>query len=455
MATHFVCQSTEPLPHVYQSGLSSLSHGAVSQYEIYNESKKPHTQFPPPGWDFSQTSEEDSLPLVQTVPIPEWKDTSVHPDPDLCITPLKLQPQKSMTVYAHSKPVIDADPLLTLTPEKSIHQGKVYGDKDGVQVKKHRVRFDVEEDAKKWEEEDSVVTQNLQSKCPPKKSPEKVYQPELYGNDSDKFDFTDTNEKFETSRPKQGIETIKYTVGKVNSQPVYIPLTDSALQPNAAESHEKLSQNDVTSTQKTSQTFRSKTVKVIREKPKTDGKSEQPKSIDPIASSVVPEQNGPRRKAKVLRENQSAGEGEYTFPFERNQLEFAGGEEHMFSRPEYNSTLRMKVEAEKLKNSSIDIERALQKKLNMSESTKTSIHEKVWSQERGYMHLGYNSLANKPLFLCVCNTNLFKTQWEKKKLLVMNNFSFFPQFFSSFGDHCAIFLKFEIFVCKLSEFGRV
>lgn len=54
-----------------------------------------------------------------------------------------------------------------------------------------------------------------------------------------------------------------------------------------------------------------------------------------------------------------------------------GGEEHMFARPEYNSTLRMKLAAEKLKESSIDLETALQRKLQMSESTKTEINEKV------------------------------------------------------------------------------
>lgn len=54
-----------------------------------------------------------------------------------------------------------------------------------------------------------------------------------------------------------------------------------------------------------------------------------------------------------------------------------GGEEHMFARPEYNSTLRMKLAAEKLKESSVDLETALLRKLQMSESTKTEINEKV------------------------------------------------------------------------------
>ena len=46
-------------------------------------------------------------------------------------------------------------------------------------------------------------------------------------------------------------------------------------------------------------------------------------------------------------------------------------------RPEYNSTLRMKVEAEKLRESEVDIEAALKKKLTVSGSTKADINEQV------------------------------------------------------------------------------
>ena len=35
-----------------------------------------------------------------------------------------------------------------------------------------------------------------------------------------------------------------------------------------------------------------------------------------------------------------------------------------------------------------------------------------------------NPFLNKPLFLCVCSTHLFKTLWEKEKLLVTSKFSF-------------------------------
>ena len=66
-----------------------------------------------------------------------------------------------------------------------------------------------------------------------------------------------------------------------------------------------------------------------------------------------------------------------------------------------------------------------------------------------------NPFPNKPWFLRVRSTSLLKTQWEKEKLLVMSNFSFSHSVFYLFGDLSAIFIKFEIVVCKLFQFGRV
>ena len=48
-----------------------------------------------------------------------------------------------------------------------------------------------------------------------------------------------------------------------------------------------------------------------------------------------------------------------------------------------------------------------------------------------------------------------KTLWEKKKLLVTSNFSFSHSVCYPFGELSAIFIKFEIAVCKLFQFGRV
>ena len=61
----------------------------------------------------------------------------------------------------------------------------------------------------------------------------------------------------------------------------------------------------------------------------------------------------------------------------------------------------------------------------------------------------FNPFPNKPWFLLVCSTGLLKTPWEKEKLLVMSNFSFFHSVFCHFGELSASFIKFEIVVCNL------
>ena len=62
---------------------------------------------------------------------------------------------------------------------------------------------------------------------------------------------------------------------------------------------------------------------------------------------------------------------------------------------------------------------------------------------------------NKPWFLSVCSTSLLKTLQEKEKLLIMSNFSFSHSVFYSFEDFSSIFIKFEIVLCKVFQFGRV
>ena len=66
-----------------------------------------------------------------------------------------------------------------------------------------------------------------------------------------------------------------------------------------------------------------------------------------------------------------------------------------------------------------------------------------------------NLFQNKPWFLRVCSTRLLKTLWEKEKLLITSNFSFSHSLFYPFGKLSAIFIKFEIVVCKHFQFGRV
>ena len=66
-----------------------------------------------------------------------------------------------------------------------------------------------------------------------------------------------------------------------------------------------------------------------------------------------------------------------------------------------------------------------------------------------------NPFPNKPWFLRVCSTSLLKTLWVKKKLLVMTNFFFSHSVFHQFVEISAIFIRFEIVVCKLFQFGPV
>ena len=72
-----------------------------------------------------------------------------------------------------------------------------------------------------------------------------------------------------------------------------------------------------------------------------------------------------------------------------------------------------------------------------------------------YDILRCNPFPNKPWFLQVCSTSLLKTQWEKEKLLITSNFSFSHSVFYPFGELSGIFIKFEIVVWKLFQFGSV
>ena len=55
-----------------------------------------------------------------------------------------------------------------------------------------------------------------------------------------------------------------------------------------------------------------------------------------------------------------------------------------------------------------------------------------------------NSFPDKPWFLCVSNTILLKTLWEKKKLLITSNFFFFHSVFYPFQELFAVFINFKL-----------
>ena len=66
-----------------------------------------------------------------------------------------------------------------------------------------------------------------------------------------------------------------------------------------------------------------------------------------------------------------------------------------------------------------------------------------------------NTGAEAPLVLLVCSKGLLKTQWEKKKLPIMSIFLFSHSVFYRFGQLSAIFIKFNIIICKVIEFEIV
>ena len=66
----------------------------------------------------------------------------------------------------------------------------------------------------------------------------------------------------------------------------------------------------------------------------------------------------------------------------------------------------------------------------------------------------FNLFTNN-IFLRISGTCLLKTLWEKEKLLVTSNFSFSYSVFYPRGELSAIFIKFEIVVYELFQFGRV
>ena len=68
--------------------------------------------------------------------------------------------------------------------------------------------------------------------------------------------------------------------------------------------------------------------------------------------------------------------------------------------------------------------------------------------------LGVNPFPNKPWFLCVSSTSPLKTLWEREKLLVTSDHSFSHSVFCP-GELFAILIKFEIVICKLSQFGSL
>ena len=354
MATHFVCQPTEPLAHRYPLNPGpGKGHGAVSHYELLNAASKPHAEFPPPGWDTSQSSEE-SLPLCQA-PIPAWRITSdlIGPDPQLCITPEKPQGKfKPKKPVPESKPdyPVGCDPDLCVTPEKSIAERKI---QDG-----QNVRFDISDS------DNSFVTAEGKLASRLKKS----------------YKACDYSDNLEESEPRKDFNAkpMQFTIQKTNNKAVFVPLADHS---KAAETgKEDCDVNSVLPTVSSCSNQEERVISVLKsdnlKKKKTKVKLDSEVDVEDPTKHIKDLSN--KRKVRVTRETKERPAlTDYTYPFTDPTGDTAQEFEHVFMRPEYNSTLRMRKEIESIKDSHVDVVRALDKKLQVSETVSSEIREKV------------------------------------------------------------------------------
>lgn len=399
MATHFICQATEPLPHKFPtSRVPERGHGAVSQYEVLNLSDKQHCHFPPPGWNTSESS-EDSLPLFQ-VPAPSWKTTTklIGPDPSLCITPEKSlagrvssqlgQFQSAPVPLKQSSHVIDTDLDLTLTPEKATDSKEQKSNlkngmhDDGKSKNQHRVRFELDNSKGLSDSgEDSFILQKSRQMKP--------YKPASYSDKTNKENICETG-AVTHGKPTQ------YTVSKVNNRTVYVPVNGKGL----ANHFEKASENQIVEESRSKeQGIESVLPEVVYDEQldsrpvchvqnpkiseaqkvnKTAKRIDKVKEIQQEKVYIKGEgESAPKRKVKIKRENtEHPSLNNYNFPFSDgipNTSEY----EHVFNRPEYNSTLRMRTELQQIKDSHVNVSKALEKKLTLSDTKRTEITEKV------------------------------------------------------------------------------
>ena len=79
----------------------------------------------------------------------------------------------------------------------------------------------------------------------------------------------------------------------------------------------------------------------------------------------------------------------------------------------------------------------------------------IWSGLNLVVWYRVNPFPYKPWFVRVCSKMSLKTLWEKDKMLLTSNFSFFHSVFYPFVELSFIFIKVKIIVCKLFQFGRV
>ncbi|XP_033763326.1 uncharacterized protein LOC117344617 [Pecten maximus] len=396
MATHFACQPTEPLAHRYPLVQKvEKTHGAVSSYEVLNLEDKIYTRFPPPGWDTSQSSEE-SIPLCQAPAPWNGRGNLIGPDPALCVSPDK---SSSLPKELHKKPMYPVpkqheqqhltgpDPDLCITPEKElggIQRSNLKHDSvDYLKARcQHRVRFELENSLSDSDKE------NMNESIGKTSGSGKTYRPSVY-SESDAIGSSVSNVTHDSSgKPKQ------YSIRQENQQTVYVPistnseklpLTDkssdtqySVLPMVLPEGDDCIGKEIVVKTSKPAKK-NSKNILSENSKPTLASTSQNSKQtvIVPEAKTIT---SLPKRKVRVTRESKDdLMSNEYKFPFSE-ESEAVSEYEHVFTRPEYNSTLRMRTELEHIRASEVDVRRALERKLKTSNKKQTEIREKAASR---------------------------------------------------------------------------
>ena len=87
---------------------------------------------------------------------------------------------------------------------------------------------------------------------------------------------------------------------------------------------------------------------------------------------------------------------------------------------------------------------------NIRHALRERVKAMLVSYIQSVVHAFYPFL-NKPCFSRICSTSFLKALWEKEELFVTSNFSFSHSVFYPSKELSAIFIKFEIVVCKLTS----
>ncbi|XP_046551070.1 uncharacterized protein LOC124272597 [Haliotis rubra] len=395
---HAVCHRMESIPRSCPPGRGDRDYEPVSEYKPQTYSKELHTMFA-----CNEDFLADFIPLV-SAPIPSVKPAALfrsQTDPTLCITPdkscqgvtsgkqnlpsegttfyqalpspdprLSLTPQSITTTsrLRHGAKQLDTgvvpavptvlvpDPLLTVTPEHKLSgsskaKSSLRTERNDPEAKyklKYKVRFDLnaaDSNANDKSFGQDVVTDNETSFG---KTISKVYKPDLY------FEEDKPDEDFHEPLSQQR-----------TSQYMTCPSSDTTRTHRAVNMNSDVNAGKDPKLKNESEGIRKP------DKSAFEG-CERPDFI--ISSS----NKGPsKRKVVVTRELQEHPiVTEYQYPFDAEDRE--SDVEHVFSRPEYNNSLKVYNEMRKVDGMVPDVASAVQEHLN--EEKWTEISEKASSK---------------------------------------------------------------------------